>query len=174
MLVVVMGLVENITAAFLSNQHRATTALLPLETTVPDEQGLFSFGVPWPWFVEDTPRRLSNAISAVEVRAPRTEGVAAVLIQTFPDRTDLTTLDVSAAARQLAQQVGGRAGKQRRLLISGLPAVDLSAATATTHFRRILVPDDEITINIEAQFPASAAGGYLEHLNTMLATWTWH
>jgi hypothetical protein len=146
-----------------------------VETIAADGRRRFSFGVPWPWYVEPEPYLMSGSLSAVQVTAPRADGqLATVSINTLPEQSDIDDSSVGRMAKDFAKQRGGRSRGARRLRIGGLPAIELTAVQEPTHFRLIMLPVNEVTVHIDVELPEVAAAGYGAHLDTMLATWSWH
>lgn len=173
------GLADIVASAVSDARFRAVRAVLPVEhwVIVP---GRFRFGVPWPWQPTDDHGDIVDATGEVATTrplaaafAPRTDG-AATFVVWRDDRP--ATLDASGAlARGVAAALyNGRERGVRRIRLAGSRAVVVAVEIPGEGWVHRLTAEWSTTLlQGELRVPSAGAAGYLPHLDTMLASWSW-
>lgn len=152
---------------------------LPGGQEVVDPGQHFAFEAPWPWYElpsEEVAGGSSlRAAADVAVLAPRSDGrdpVFGLRVQT--ERLDLGSGNPRSESRSHAKAAGVRWRSMRKLLIDGHPALLTEGAAAAEELTFLLLASrGEVLVTGRCDVPASAADGYRQHVESMLATWQW-
>lgn len=161
--------------ALRGNRALVPTASLPTEAWC-EAPGICRISVVWPWYAVPQPEPLVDnhgrptVTPAIEIRAPRTDGVVALAIWTDQGGGFVVG---PAWAGSLMRMYGGRVEWDTALALGGLMGRLVRLRTATDVVWRLLVPREHDTVTAELRVPHADADGYWPHLETMLSTWSW-
>jgi len=144
-----------------------------------DVPGRFRISYPWPWQEFSDHSGVVSAdghAAAGEVlgalRAPRSQGVAVVLLWRAPG--SLRSLEPAAAAR-FERLYGGSCLGVRRVRVAGAAGVivDIDLPAGERVSRALVTDAGDHVVHVELRVPVGAARGYRPHLDAMLASWSW-
>lgn len=164
---------------------------LPVEQWISEPEQV-QFGLPWPWqeLYDRSPVRSAaggqagNLLAVVE--APRTDG-SPVHVAVWREGH---SFDPSArrrvVGRQVAQLYPGRLAKVHRIRLGDCRGLLVEVETRSVSIVRVIIRRPATgtrsksvqwqheSLNIEFQAPRSCAHHYRPHLETMIATLSWH
>lgn len=159
-----------------TSRQRVPTSLLPTETVIHDPQGRFSFEIPWPWFQwkGEFDLRSPQRDDRIVLFAPRTtDPWPEASVWSTPESFDLGDRVLKSESRRLAQNLGGRGHRPRRLEVGGAPAAGFLIECSDTLTHKVTIAAHEVTAIAVFRLPLRVAAGYAAHVETMLATWEW-
>jgi hypothetical protein len=161
-----------------SRRFRRCEALLPVDEwcVVP---GRLRFGMPWPWTMSDSHIELVDSTGGATattdpiatVFAPRSDG--AVTLGLWRDAGELESV-LPRIGRDFAATYHGTLRAERRILLGGSKSVLIELDVGRDRVWRLVADWAGHLLHGEMDVPAASADGYAAHLETMLATWSWH
>jgi hypothetical protein len=147
---------------------------LPGGSEVKDSAGRFAFEIPWPWYELDS-TALRGSKAEIAVTAARFTGTGPLFtLSATDDRDSLTADNPNSRGKHLAKQSGVTPSSVEKVLVDGHRGLLVNGADRSTGepATLILIPHPALSVLGRADYGPSGHG-YLIHVRSMLASWTW-